>query len=151
MSVRQSPNVLPFVRSFPTYSINPPMLYNLDMANFVVTIIDDDKAVRDSLDMLLQIEGFETRSYATGEELLKDEGLPQGACVLLDYNLPGLNGLEVLERLSISRPDVPVILISGKADKSTRDKAIRAGALAALEKPIEDKLLLDTISLAFDC
>ena len=70
------------------------------------------------------------------------------SCVLLDYRLPDLSGLEVLKRLSVDQPLLPVIFISGHADTSVRELALGSGAIAALQKPLQDDVLLDTIMRA---
>ena len=83
--------------------------------------------------------------YESGEELLDREDSLDGACVLLDLKLPGLNGLEVLETLARRPYDTSVILVTGYGDETTRARALGAGAVAILQKPVRDELLLRTI------
>ena len=118
------------------------------MAKHTVTIVDDDAAFRESLAALLGTLGFETRSFASGLAFLEaDQGARQG-CVLLDYNLPDINGLEVLEAMHRRRLDTPVVLISGAAPTSIKRRATAKGAVAALDKPISGDQLLRTLELA---
>ena len=118
---------------------------SFDSLKSAIFIVDDDPAVRDSLQQLLESIGFTVEAYGSGEELLDRGGSLDRACVLLDLKLPGLNGLEVLESL-VQRPyDTSVILITGYGDETTRARALRAGAVAILQKPLRDELLLRTI------
>ncbi|MCH8196978.1 MAG: response regulator [Proteobacteria bacterium] len=115
-----------------------------------IFIVDDDPAVRDSLQQLLESIGFTVETYGSGESFLEQASLPDRACVLLDLKLPGLNGLEVLETLAARHSDACVILITGHGDAATKARAIRAGAAAMLEKPLRDELLLGTILSVFE-
>ena len=116
-----------------------------DSFESAIFIVEDDRAVRDSMGQLLESIGFTVETYGSGESFLEQASLPDRACVLLDLKLPGLNGLEVLESL-VQRPyDTSVILITGYGDETTRARALRAGAVAILQKPLRDELLLRTI------
>jgi len=115
-----------------------------------IFIVDDDPAVRDSLQQLLESIGFTVETYGSGESFLEQASLPDRACVLLDLKLPGLNGLEVLETLAARHSDACVILITGHGDAATKARATRAGAAAMLEKPLRDELLLGTILSVFE-
>ena len=123
---------------------------SVDFFEPAIFIVDDDPAVRDSLQQLLESIGFAVEAYGSGEELLDRQGSLDGACVLLDLKLPGMNGLEVLEILAAQHSDACVILITGHGDAATRARATRAGAAAMLEKPLRDKLLLSTIHSVFE-
>ena len=116
-----------------------------DSLDSAIFIVDDDPAVRDSLQQLLESIGFTVETYGSGEEFLEQASLPDGACVLLDLKLPGLNGLEVLETLARRPYDTSVILVTGYGDETTRARALGAGAVAILQKPVRDELLLRTI------
>ncbi len=123
---------------------------SVDFFEPAIFIVDDDSAVRDSLQQLLESIGFAVEAYGTGEELLDRQGSLDGACVLLDLKLPGMNGLEVLEILAAQHSDACVILITGHGDAATKARATRAGAAATLQKPLRDKLLLSTIHSVFE-
>ena len=117
----------------------------VDSFESAIFIVDDDSAVRDSLQQLLESIGFTVETYGSGESFLEQASLPDRACVLLDLKLPGLGGLEVLESLARRPYDTSVILITGYGDETTRARALRAGAMAMLQKPLRDELLLRTI------
>ncbi len=99
----------------------------------------------DSLRQLLESIGFSVETYGSGESYLEQASPLEGACLLLDLKLPGLNGLEVLEALAERPYDTSVILITGYDDETTRSRALGAGAVAILQKPVRDELLLRTL------
>ena len=113
-----------------------------------VIVIEDDEAVRDSLQVLLQAAGLSSVVYSSAEEFLASPETPKYACALLDLHLPGLDGFEVLRILSKRQPDCAAIVITGQPDAFTRDRALEAGAVALLEKPLRERVLLDTIQKA---
>lgn len=116
-----------------------------DSFESAIFIVEDDRAVRDSMRQLLESIGFTVETYGSGESFLEQASPLDGACELLDLKLPGLNGLEVLESLAQRPYDTSVILITGYGDETTRARALRAGAVAILQKPVRDELLLRTI------
>lgn len=110
-----------------------------------IIIIDDDAPMRDALEALLQAEDFETVCWASPEAFL-DAPLPRPpACVLLDLNMPGLDGLEVQRALS-RRSGLPVIFLSGAASIATTVAAMKGGAVEFLEKPVRPHLLLHAVN-----
>jgi two-component system, LuxR family, response regulator FixJ len=114
----------------------------------MILIVDDDAAVRDSLRFLLECEGYETREFASGRELLAAGGAGEGDCLILDVNMPGMSGIELLETMR-GRGDMhPVIVISGRTDPWTRKRAHAAGALAILDKPYQVKEVLELLRAA---
>ena len=113
-----------------------------------VIVIEDDEAVRDSLQVLLQAAGLSSVVYSSAEEFLAAPETPDYACALLDLHLPGLDGFEVLRILSKRHPDCAAIVITGQPDAFTRDRALEAGAVALLEKPLRERVLLETIQKA---
>jgi two-component system response regulator FixJ len=113
-----------------------------------VHLVDDDEAVRDSLRFLLESYGFEVRDYESGTDFLKATRPVAPACVLLDLHLPVLGGLGLLHSLRKRDVTVPVILITGGGDKETRERAIRAGAMAFLDKPVREDSLIPLIERA---
>ncbi len=113
-----------------------------------VVVIEDDEAVRDSLQVLLQAAGLTSIVYSSAEEFLASPEDPNYACALLDLHLPGLDGFEVLKILSERQPKCSAIVITGQPDAFTRDRALEAGAVALLEKPLRERVLLETIQKA---
>jgi len=115
-----------------------------------VFIVDDDEAVRDSLEMLLTGDGLKTATYGSGEAFLNSIVTGGCGCVLLDLHMPGMGGLEVQARLASERPVLSVILMTGRSDAALRARAAGTAAVALLEKPIHYDLLLSTIRRALD-
>lgn len=109
-----------------------------------IYVIDDDHAVRDSLRMLLEVEGFAVVDFASGAEFLRAARADGPACLLLDVNMPGMSGIELLERVRGDNPLMPVVLMTGRPSRATARAAERAGA-ALLEKPFRARELLDVI------
>ena len=113
-----------------------------------IYVVDDDEAVRDSLEALLSSEGFETAPCSSAEEFLRHFDPPGAACVLLDVRMPGMDGLTMLERLGGARKGVPVVILTGHADVPMAVRAIRAGAADFVEKPFAATRLLESIRQA---
>ncbi len=118
-------------------------------AERTIHVVDDDAAVRHSLELLLGSMGFITVSYAAPDSfLLAAPGLTDG-CVLLDVKMPGVGGLEVQARLKAMGFALPIIVITGQGDIQTAVRSMKAGAFDFLEKPYEDEVLLRAIEAAF--
>ncbi len=115
-----------------------------------VLVVDDDKAVRDSLGALLEVSGFSVDSYDSGQEFLTHRDLWDVGCVLLDVNMPDVSGLEIQQELTKKSGAPPIIIITGFGDIPMAVKAIRAGAFDFVEKPFVDKTILDSINRAID-
>lgn len=113
----------------------------------VVVIVDDDPAVRSSLAFSLQTEGFSVRSYASGAELLKDVPAARAGCLVIDYQLPGMNGLDLLAELRRRQVEAPAILITTHPSSAVRERAAVSGA-ALVEKPLLGDALFHEILVA---
>ena len=114
----------------------------------LVFIVDDDDAVRDSLRLLLETHGLIVHDFrSTAEFDAADRAHPR-ACLILDLHLPVMSGLDYLASLGKSGPGLPVIMVSGRADAASRERALRLGAVAFLEKPVDDRQLLSAIDRA---
>jgi two-component system, LuxR family, response regulator FixJ len=111
---------------------------------YVVIIIDDDLAVRNSLKFSLEIEGLTVRSYATGSELLSVGDLDLCSCLVVDQNMPGMNGLDLIGLLRARHFVAPAILITSHPSPSLRERARTAG-VPIVEKPLLGNTLLDKI------
>ena len=117
-------------------------------AERTIHVVDDDAAVRRSLELLLGSMGFITVSYAAPDSfLLAAPGLTDG-CVLLDVKMPGVGGLEVQAMLKAIGVALPIIVITGQGDIQTAVLAMKAGAFDFLEKPYQDEVLLAAIEAA---
>ena len=91
-----------------------------------ILIVEDDRAVRESLKFSLVIEGFAVRAYADAEHLLAEPRLPEFDCLIVDQNMPGMNGLDLVSQLRARRIDTPAILITSHPNQSLRDRAFES-------------------------
>jgi FixJ family two-component response regulator len=113
----------------------------------VIIVVDDDRAVRNSLKFSLEIEGFSVQTYANGNELLNGTDLAASNCLVVDQNLPGMSGLEAIVRLRLRNISVPAILITSHPSLAVRERAAKA-AVPIVEKPFLENALLDQIRAA---
>ena len=116
--------------------------------NPTIFVVDDDTAVQDSLRVLLESANHTVKTYGSGLEFLETNHVLSDGCLVLDLDLPVMSGLKVFEELIARNSDMPVVLITGRADKATRDRCLARGAVVVLEKPIRDGHLLEAIGRA---
>lgn len=114
----------------------------------VVFVVDDNASIRDALEGLLRSAGFLVRSFATPAEFLAQPALDAASCLVLDIELPGTNGLDLQQSLTESRPDLPVVVMTGHGDIPRSVRAMKAGAIEFLTKPFPDSALLAGIERA---
>lgn len=119
---------------------------NLQSVKSLIHIVEDDPAIRDSLKLLLEMRGHQVEAFACGADLLG--GCEPCDCLILDVNLPGDDGFEVLAKLRQRGVDAPVIFVSGRCTAATRARAQRANAIALFEKPVQPNELLKAIDRA---
>ncbi len=115
-----------------------------------ILVIDDESAIRDSLKMILEYEGYEVQGAATGQDGLVIADREQPDLVLLDIKMAGMDGLEVLQRLKGAHEALPVVMISGHATVSTAVEATKLGAFDFIEKPLSTERVLVTVRNALD-
>jgi len=111
----------------------------------LVYVIDDDEAVRDSLTMLLESEGLACEAFASAFDFLEAYDPERHACIVSDIRMPGMNGLELQERLVESGVEVPLIFITGHGDVPMAVTAMKRGAADFIQKPFGDQELIDRI------
>ncbi|UDU81199.1 response regulator transcription factor [Pseudomonas sp. HN2-3] len=114
----------------------------------VVCIVDDDSSVRRSLSNLLRSAGFDTLSFASGEDFLASPQALGAGCALLDLKMQGLSGADVQRELIRLDNPLPVICMSAHWDDSALSESIRQGAVACLSKPFTEEALLDAVDEA---
>lgn len=108
-------------------------------------VVDDDESVADSLQALFETFGFKVRLYTSGAEFLADERGRLAGCLIIDQHMPGISGLDVVDRLRKQGIQVPTILISGRLDGSVRQRAARLGVRELLDKPVAAGRLVELI------
>jgi two-component system response regulator FixJ len=116
--------------------------------DLVVFVVDDDEAMRESLDFLLSSAGCAVRTFEAAERLL--EALSDGncGCVVSDVRMPGVDGLELLRRIKATRPGLPVVIITGHGDVPLAVEAMKLGAADFVEKPFDDERLIGVVQAA---
>ena len=115
---------------------------------FIVMIVDDDESIRRAARRLIKSYGFPVETFASAEDFLSSGRLLETACLVLDVQMPGLNGLELQNRLMTDGHQVPIIFITAFNDENARAQALKAGALGYLVKPFEEADLLTAINVA---
>ena len=116
--------------------------------NAMVFVVDDDKSVRESLRNLIRSAGLSVQTFSSAQEFLASERPKVPSCLVLDVQLPGLSGLDLQQELGKAGIQIPIIFISGHGDIPTSVRAMKAGALEFLTKPVNDEDLLDAIQQA---
>ena len=115
---------------------------------FTVFIVDDDDRVTKALSRLMRVKGYEARSYTSPREFLAQHDAEVSGCAVFDVSMPGLDGLELQSALTAGGSHRPVIFITGKGDVSTSVRAMKAGAIDFLTKPVSNQDLLEAIRRA---
>ena len=116
----------------------------------IVFVVDDDASVRESLDLLIRVAGWQPETYASAEAFLGRPRALVPSCLVLDVALPDLNGLDLQQRLWADRGDMPIIFISGYGDVPMTVRAMKAGAVEFLTKPFRDDVLLGAIASSLE-
>jgi two-component system response regulator FixJ len=111
----------------------------------IVLVVDDDAAVRAALKFALEVEGFHVQLYDGPQALLADYNLPERACLVIDYRMPEIDGIELVDRLRSRNVMLPAILISARVSKHLQILAQRSGLTRVLEKPLSDAALVESI------
>lgn len=111
----------------------------------LVIVVEDDAAVRNSLKFSLELEGLTVRTFGSAAELLAVGDIPAEGCLVIDYYMPKMNGLDLVSNLRGRSIDLPVILITAHATREMRSSAADAGIRLVLEKPLQDSALIDGI------
>jgi len=122
----------------------------MSSATPIVFVVDDDVSVRESLEALIRCEGWRPEAFHSADEFLAHPHAATPSCLVLDLTLPGLNGLELQERIAGDRSDMPIIFISGYGDVPKTVRAMKAGAVEFLTKPFKDDVLLSAIRQAIE-
>ena len=114
----------------------------------LVSVVDDDESVRESLPDLLAEFGYSVRAFSSAEEFLASDSVGRTRCLILDFSMPGMNGLELQRELKLRGQDIPIVFITANRDEAIRPRVLEQGAVACLFKPFSDTALLDALNLA---
>ena len=113
----------------------------------LVAVVDDDASSRKALRRLLRAAGYAVETFESAAEFLaRSSFLP--ACLVVDIRMPETSGLDLQRQLAGSRPELPIVMITGHGSADVRERAVAAGAVAVLDKPFDDRALLAAINLA---
>jgi FixJ family two-component response regulator len=115
-----------------------------------VFVVDDDVSVRESLRLLIRNGGWQSETFSSAQEFLNRPRAAVPSCLVLDVSLPGINGLDLQQRVAVERIDMPIIFITGYGDVPTTVQAMKAGAVEFLTKPFADHVLLSAIRQAIE-
>ncbi len=115
-----------------------------------VFVVDDDVSVRESLELMIRWAGWQPETFASAREFLSHPRVLAPSCLVLDVNLPDLNGLDLQKRVAGDRVDMPIIFITGYGDVPMTVQAMKAGAVEFLMKPFSDDVLLNAIRHAIE-
>lgn len=118
------------------------------MAGNLISIIDDDESIRRTTTRLIQCFGFQAAAFESAETFLHSGHLNDTSCLIVDVQMPGMNGLQLQSQLAATGCRTPIIFITAYDDKESRRRAMQAGAVAFLGKPFSDEQLLQSIRLA---
>jgi len=116
----------------------------------LVSVVDDDESVRESLPDLLKEFGFAVQAFKSGEEFLASGYLDQTKCVILDVVMPGMSGFDVQHELTIRHRSIPIVFITAHRDENVRSSLPKEGVVACLLKPFSDTALLHALRTAIE-
>jgi len=114
----------------------------------LLSVVDDDESVRESLPDLLREFGFDARAFSSAGEFLSSDHLHATRCLILDVAMPGMTGLDLQQELKRRGQEIPIIFITGQKDDGIRKQAFKQGAVKFLYKPFSDTAVLDAIQEA---
>ena len=118
------------------------------MLGKLVSVVDDDESVRESLPDLLRSYGLEVDAFSSAEAFLESDNLARTDCLILDVAMPGMSGPELQQELVRRKHEIPIIFITAHSDERTLPKVLRRGAVACLFKPFSEAALLETVNAA---
>jgi len=114
----------------------------------MVSIVDDDPLAREGIRELVESLGYKTLAFASAQDFLQSGAITKTGCLITDLQMPGLNGLELQERLQAQGCHMPVILITAYPNEKHHSRAMSAGAIGFLSKPFEEQSLVECLTIA---
>jgi FixJ family two-component response regulator len=116
----------------------------------LISVVDDDESVRESLPDLLREFGFSVRAFSSAEEFLESDSLGQTKCLILDIAMPGMSGVDLQQELKRRRQAIPIVFITAHGDETIRPRVLGAGAVECLLKPFSDAALRKALTAALE-
>ena len=114
----------------------------------LVSVVDDDESVRESLPDLLRQFGFAAQAFSSAEAFLGSEAVSETSCLILDVAMPGMSGPDLQEELIRRQEEIPIVFITGNGDRTVRPRLLAQGAVECLLKPFSEAALLDALNAA---
>ena len=114
----------------------------------LIAVVDDDEAIRDAIQSLLRAVGPRAAVFASAEDFLQADQRQATACLIVDVRMPRMSGLELQRQLTAANCPIPLIFLTAHGDAEMRARALRAGAVAFLDKPFSDEVLLRAVHAA---
>ena len=114
----------------------------------LISVVDDDESVRESLPDLLRELGFDVQAFSSAEEFLASDHLGQTKCLVLDVAMPGMTGPDLQQELARRRKEIPIVFITAHRDETTRPRLLARGAVECLFKPFSETALMDALNTA---
>lgn len=128
----------------------PRGMKHMTTTHSLISVVDDDESVRESLPDLLREFGFAVRAFSSAQEFLASDCLGQTKCLILDIGMPGMNGPELQQELKRRDQNIPIIFITAQRDETIRSLVLEEGATACLFKPFTDVALNDAVNAALE-
>ena len=119
------------------------------VTRLLVSVVDDDESVRESLPDLLRELGFEVQAFSSAEEFLASDFVGRTKCLILDVAMPGMSGPDLQRELTLRRQEIPVVFITAHGDETVRPRLLEQGAVECLFKPFSETALLQALNAAF--
>ena len=138
----------PFTDEILLQTIRSTLLRQLGGRKNLISLVDDDESVRRSTTLLIESFGFHAAAFESAESFLKSGQLQETSCLIVDIQMPGMNGLQLQRHLAAVGCKIPIIFITAHDNKESRKQALQAGAVAFLGKPFSDELLLRALRAA---
>jgi len=114
----------------------------------LVSVVDDDESIRESLPDLLRQCGFAAKAFSSAEAFLASEALSDTRCLILDIAMPGMSGPDLQQELRRRRQEIPIVFITARSDEAIRPQLLAQGAVECLFKPFSEAALLDALNAA---
>jgi FixJ family two-component response regulator len=114
----------------------------------LISVVDDDESVRESLPDLLREFGFLAQAFSSAEEFLASDCVGETRCLILDIAMPGMTGPELQQELTLRRQEIPIVFITAYGDEAVRQRLLKGGAVECLFKPFHESALIEALDAA---